>query len=270
MTINNDKDIKITILGCGSSTGVPRVGNEWGDCDPSIPENKRNRCSLLIEKINNNKKTTIVIDTGPDFRHQMNSSNVKKIDAIFYTHEHADHTHGIDDVRMYALRDKTRIDIYASRNTSNNLKHKFGYCFSSKNDSSYPPILRLNEIREEKTYLISGEGGDIKITPILQNHGNINSFGYKVKNFVYSSDLNDIPQNSLKYIQDIELWIVDSLRWNWHPTHFNVDSAVEWTNKLNVKNSILTNLHIDLDYNKLSKYLPSHIKPAYDGLTFVI
>ena len=180
---------KITILGCGSSTGVPRVGNEWGACNPKIIENNRSRCSILIEKINENDITSVIVDTGPDFRSQMNRENIKKIDAVFYTHEHADHTHGIDDLRMYALRDKKRVDVFASAATSENLRQKFGYCFDAKIGSGYPPILNLNLIEHGKIYNIEGEGGNIGIMPINQVHGNINSFGYKIENIVYSSDI---------------------------------------------------------------------------------
>jgi phosphoribosyl 1,2-cyclic phosphate phosphodiesterase len=139
--------MQITILGCGSSTGVPRVGNDWGLCDPEVAENMRSRCSILLERVQKDKKTSIVIDTGPDFRMQMNRANVKKIDAVFYTHEHADHTHGIDDLRMYALRDKKRINVYTSQNTSKNLMDKFGYCFTNNSNGAYPPYIKLKYSR---------------------------------------------------------------------------------------------------------------------------
>ena len=264
-------NLQITILGCGSSTGVPRVGNDWGACDPNLPENLRSRCSLKVERINNNnKKTTIIIDTGPDFRIQMNRESVKKIDAVFYTHEHADHTHGIDDLRMYALRDRKKINVYTSRSTSNNLIDKFGYCFTSKMNGSYPPILNLNIIEHGKTYSIKGEGGVIEITPINQIHGNIYSFGYKINDFIYSSDISDIPDETIEYITNSSIWIVDSLRWDKHPTHFHVEKALKLIKELNVKNGILTNLHIDLDYKVLKGYLPNNVVPAYDGLTLHI
>ena len=258
--------MQITILGCGSSTGVPRVGNDWGLCDPEVPENMRSRCSILLERVQKDKKTSIVIDTGPDFRMQMNRANVKKIDAVFYTHEHADHTHGIDDLRMYALRDKKRIDVYASQNTSKNLMDKFGYCFTNNSNGAYPPILNLNIVEHGIKYTIDGDGGTIDITPVNQIHGNIFSFGFKINNVVYSSDISDIPAKSSKYIEKSDLWIVDSLRWDAHPTHFHVDKALDLIQKLYVKEAILTNLHIDLDYKILKNYLPKNVSPAYDGL----
>ena len=261
----NDQ-IKITILGCGSSTGVPRVGNEWGSCNPKTPENRRTRCSLLIEKCNGDKKTTIVIDTGPDFRNQMNQANIKKIDAVFYTHEHADHTHGIDDLRMYALRDKSRINVYASTNTSQDLHNKFGYCFNTNMSSSYPPILNMNIINHAENYEINGEGGIIKITPFNQAHGNITSFGYKINNIAYSSDISDVPEESIQFIENSDKWIVDALRWIEHPTHFHVDKALSLIKYFNIRKAILTNMHIDLDYYKLCEYLPSNVIPAYDGM----
>ena len=170
--------MQITILGCSSSTGVPRVGNDWGLCDPDVSENMRSRCSILIERVQEDKKTSIVIDTGPDFRMQMNRAKVKKIDAVFYTHEHADHTHGIDDLRMYALRDKKRIDVHASQNTSKNLMDKFGYCFSNNSNGAYPPILNLNIVEHGIKYTIDGDGGTIEITQFNKIHGNIFSFGF--------------------------------------------------------------------------------------------
>ena len=263
MTKNNTR---ITILGCGSSTGVPRVGNEWGACNPAIIENNRSRCSILIEKINVNDITSVIVDTGPDFRSQVNRANIKKIDAVFYTHEHADHTHGIDDLRMYALRDKKRVDVFASAATSENLKQKFGYCFETKSGSGYPPILNLNIIEYGKTYNIEGEGGNLGIMPINQVHGNINSFGYKVDNIVYSSDISEIPYESIQYIKNCKIWIVDALRWQPHPTHFHVDKVLELVTDLNVESAILTNMHIDLDYKQLCEYLPKNIVPAYDGM----
>lgn len=258
--------MQITILGCGSSTGVPRVGNDWGLCDPEVPENMRSRCSILLERVQKDKKTSIVIDTGPDFRMQMNRANVKKIDAVFYTHEHADHTHGIDDLRMYALRDKKRINVYTSQNTSKNLMDKFGYCFTNNSNGAYPPILNLNIVKHGIKYTIDGDGGTIDITPVNQIHGNILSFGFKINNVVYSSDISDIPAETSKYIEKSDLWIVDSLRWDNHPTHFHVDKALDLIQKLNIKEAILTNLHIDLDYKILKNYLPKNVLPAYDGL----
>ena len=257
---------KITILGCGSSTGVPRVGNEWGACDPKLSENNRSRCSILIEKIDENEITSVIVDTGPDFRNQVNRANIKKIDAVFYTHEHADHTHGIDDLRMYALRDKKRIDVFASATTSENLKQKFGYCFENKSGSGSPPILNLNLIEHGKMYNIKGEGGIIGITPINQVHGNISSFGYKVDSIVYSSDISELPSESVEYIKNCKIWIVDALRWSPHPTHFHVDKVLQLVADLGVETAILTNMHIDLDYKQLRDYLPRNIIPAYDGM----
>ena len=258
---------KITILGCGSSTGVPRVGNEWGACNPKIVENNRSRCSILIQKINENDSTSIIVDTGPDFRSQVNRENVKKIDAVFYTHEHADHTHGIDDLRMYALRDKKRVDVFASDATSKNLIQKFGYCFETKGGTGYPPILNLNLIEHGQICSVKGEGGNIDIMPLNQIHGNINSFGYKIDNIVYSSDISELPNESVQYIENCKIWIVDALRWNPHPTHFHVDKVLQLVTDLNVESAILTNMHIDLDYKQLCEYLPKNIIPAYDGMT---
>ena len=257
---------KITILGCGSSTGVPRVGNDWGACDPKISENSRSRCSILIEKISIDEITSIIIDTGPDFRSQVNSANIQNVDAVFYTHEHADHTHGIDDLRMYALRAKKRVNVYASAATSENLIQKFSYCFENNSGSGYPPILNLNTIDHGEVYTIRGEGGDIEITPINQVHGNINSYGYKVDNIVYSSDISDLPEESMDYVRNCKIWIVDALRWSPHPTHFNVDKALKLIKDLKVEKAILTNMHIDLDYHELKAYLPLNVIPAYDGM----
>ncbi|MDB4831622.1 MBL fold metallo-hydrolase [Hyphomicrobiales bacterium] len=268
MNYNNKTTIKI--LGCGSSTGVPRIGNDWGICDPKNKKNNRNRCSLLVEKYLEEKVTRVLVDTGPDLRIQLNNANAMMIDAVFYTHEHADHTHGIDDLRVFSIRKKSKINIFASKNTSYYLENKFGYCFETPKESNYPAILSMNIIEKNLKYTIAGEGGDITIEPFELVHGNIKSFGFKINNFAYSPDVSFIPLESHKYIQGLSCWIVDALRWDKHPTHLSVNEALELIKKFKVRNGILTNMHIDLDYSTLSNYLPGNVVPGYDGLTYDI
>jgi len=271
-----DKELKlnnktyVTILGCGSSTGVPRIGDDWGSCNPGNIKNNRNRCSLLVERYMNGDVTRVVIDTGPDIRLQLNKTKSKLIDAVFYTHEHADHTHGIDDLRVYCIRKKEKINVFASKETSNYLQKKFGYCFKTPIGSNYPAILAMNIIEKHKKYKISGHGGDITIVPFELIHGDIKAFGFRINDFVYSPDVNSIPLESSSYIKGLKYWIVDALRWDKHPTHFSVDEAVTLIKKFKVNNSILTNMHIDLDYDVLANYLPSGVIPGHDGLTIDI
>ena len=265
-TLNLNNKTLVKIIGCGSTTGFPRIGNDWGDCDSKNKKNNRNRCSLLIERYSEDQVTRVVIDTGPDLRIQLNSVNAMMIDAVFYTHEHADHTHGIDDLRVFSIRKREKINIFASKSTSHYLEKKFGYCFKTPKESSYPAILSMNIIEKGLKYIVSGKGGDIIIEPFELVHGDIKSFGFKINDFAYSPDVSFIPLESHKYVQGLEYWVIDALRWDKHPTHFSVDEALELIAKFNVKNGILTNMHIDLDYNVLIDYLPKNVEPGYDGL----
>ena len=263
--------IIVTVLGCGSSGGVPRIDGDWGNCDPNEPKNSRSRCSLLVQKFNDlGDVTTVLIDTSPDLRSQLLKTNVKHIDAVLYTHDHADQSGGIDDLRIFALRKRKRVQVYIDDKTASRLIPRFSYCFNTFDDKVYPAILEKNTIIPFEDFIISGPGGEIKFLPFPQKHGKIDSLGFKFNNIAYSSDVVDFYPESFNVLQNLDYWIVDALRYDPHPTHAHLDLTLEWINDLNVKRGILTNLHIDLDYNDLKKTLPNHIEPAFDNLTFEV
>ena len=260
--------IRATILGCGSSGGVPRVGNEWGDCDPNEPYNRRRRCSLLLTgwRDDGPGKTHVLIDTGCDLREQLLDVDVKDLDAVFYTHEHADHTHGIDDLRVIALNNRKRINVYFGERAGRRIKNSFAYCFESPDNSGYPPILSAHEISSGKPVLVEGEGGSITLLPVLQNHGNITTLGFKIESFLYSCDVSGFPDESLKDLKNLNIWVVDALRKAPHPSHLNLVQSLEWIERMQPKQAILTNLHIDLDYREILSQTPDNVSLAYDGM----
>lgn len=262
---------KFTILGCGSSPGVPRANGDWGACNPNNIKNYRYRASLLIQRIAaNGNKTTIVVDTGPDFRSQMVEVNVDDITSVVYTHAHADHIHGIDDLRTYAISKKQLIDIYADDATFKRLNEAFGYCFTTPKGSNYPPILKRHQITPYKELVISGPGGEIPLFPVLQIHGDIHSLGFRVGNVAYCTDVNEFPEETPAHLKKLDVLIIDALQYRPHPSHFSVDQAVEWSQKLGAKRVILTHMHIPLDYDEVSNYTPENVEPAYHGLTFEV
>ena len=255
-----------TILGCGSSGGVPRVGQGWGACDPNNPKNRRRRCSLLVERKSAEGQTTVLIDTSPDLREQLLDANVSAIDAVLYSHDHADHTHGIDDLRPLALVQRQRIDVYADESTSKLLHERFGYCFETPAGSDYPPILQEHRMREGREVTVSGKGGEITALPFPMQHGSTQALGFRIGNAAYSCDVNDLPAASLKALEGLDLWVVDALRYRPHPSHFSVDETLSWIARMKPKRAVLTNLHTDLDYEELKTKLPSNVEPAYDGM----
>jgi phosphoribosyl 1,2-cyclic phosphate phosphodiesterase len=262
--------LTFTILGCGSSGGVPRVGGAWGACDPSNPKNRRRRCSLLIERVQTGHgRTSVLVDTSPDLREQLLDADVHSLDAVIFTHEHADHTHGIDDLRGLFLHMRRRIDAYLDEPTSRALHARFGYCFMTPPGSSYPPILAEHRIVPGRAVTVDGSGGPIEVLPFLQDHGDIPSLGLRAGNVAYSSDLRDLPPASQAMLDGLDTWIVDALRYRPHPSHFTVDEALAWIERVRPRRAILTNLHTDLDYDALRKHLPAHVEPAYDGLKIV-
>jgi phosphoribosyl 1,2-cyclic phosphate phosphodiesterase len=259
-----------TILGCGSSGGVPRVGQGWGACDPDNPKNRRRRCSLLVERNGTEGRTTVLIDTSPDLREQLLGANVAAIDAVLYSHDHADHTHGIDDLRPLALVQRKRIDVYADEPTSKLLRERFGYCFETPAGSDYPPILQEHRMREGREVTVSGKGGEIAALPFPMQHGSTQALGFRIGAVAYSCDVNGLPAASLQALEGLDLWIVDALRYRPHPSHFSVDETLGWIRRVKPKRAILTNLHTDLDYSELRSKLPDGVEPAYDGMKISI
>ncbi len=266
--------LRFTILGCGSSPGVPRIHGDWGACDPSEPKNKRLRCSLLVERFSDNGITRIVVDTSPDFRQQMLATKVPRLDGVLYTHPHADHVHGIDDLRGFALAQREQIKIYADDYTMERLYEGFGYCLKQLEGSMYPPILDPHVIKVGEAIEIQGEGGSIYALPILQVHGPINSLAFRFSTseyfetggLCYSPDVSEIPENSVSALQNLDIWIVDALQYKPHVSHFSVSESLEWVERLKPNHAIFTHMHIPLDYKALSAELPDSVEPAYDGM----
>ena len=256
-----------TIMGSGSSGGVPRIGGNWGACDPQNPRNRRSRCSLLIEgRTGESEPTRIVIDTGCDLREQLLASKVDRVEAVLYTHEHADHTHGIDDLRVLALNNRKRVDVYFSQEAAQRIVPSFAYCFTAPPGSGYPPILNQNLIAAGQPLIVTGPGGDIEILPFKQEHGDIFSLGFRVGNFAYSCDLSGIPPESDAAVSGLDVWILDALRPAPHPSHLSLSEALEHIERYQPRNAVLTNLHIDLDYAQTDATTPANVRPAFDGL----
>ena len=263
--------MRFTILGCGSSMGVPRVGLGWGACNPNNPKNRRRRCSLLVEKTaSNGGVTRLLVDTTPDVRDQLLDAGVDKLDGVLYTHEHADHTHGIDDLRPLFVKHRRQVDVYCDDVTSQRLHASFGYCFRTPPGSGYPAILREHRLVAGQATEITGEGGAISVLPVLQNHGEIASLGFRFGSLAYSADIKALPAESLPLMAGLDVWIVDALRHDPHPSHMNLAESLDWIGRVAARRAVLTNLHSDLDYEALQAQIPANVEPAFDGMKIII
>ncbi|MFC0283387.1 MBL fold metallo-hydrolase [Camelimonas abortus] len=258
--------LKVTILGCGSSAGVPRVGQGWGACDPANPKNRRRRCAILVERRSAGGATTVLVDMGPDLREQLLDAGVRKLDGILLTHEHADHTHGIDDVRPLALGMRRRLDVWIDDKTFGFIEPRFDYIFRTPPGSSYPPILRRHRMAAGETVSIAGDGGEIRALPFTMLHGDTTALGFRFNDLAYAPDVHLMPEESVEMLHGLDVLIVDALRYTPHPTHFSVAQALELIGRVKPKRAVLTNLHTDLDYATLAAELPPHVTPAYDGM----
>ncbi|RID93681.1 MBL fold metallo-hydrolase [Gemmobacter lutimaris] len=255
---------RFTILGCGSSGGVPRIGGDWGDCDPMNPKNRRRRCSMLVERIGPEGTTRVLIDTSPDMREQLLDAGVGTLDAVVFTHSHADHVHGIDDLRQIVFNLRRRLPVWADGPTQGALIDRFGYAFVQPAGSPYPPILDLNTI--DGDFTIDGAGGPIVLTPFLADHGSIDALGFRIVGLAYLPDAVAIPETSWPALEGLEVWVLDALRRKPHPTHAHLALALEWMTRAAPRRGVLTNMHLDLDYETLAAELPPHIEPAFDGM----
>jgi phosphoribosyl 1,2-cyclic phosphate phosphodiesterase len=255
-----------TILGCGSSPGVPRITGDWGACDPSNPRNRRMRAALLVEQFApDGGKTTVVIDTGPDFRAQMVAADVRHIDAVLYTHAHADHLHGIDDLRGFVIENRRRVPIWADAFTMGRIRDGFRYCLESPPGSGYPPIVEPHIIDDDlPPVMIHGAGGPISFEPLMQFHGNIHSLGFRVGDFAYCSDVSDFPAETVDKLMGLDLLILDTLQYKFHPSHLSLVQSLDWIERLQPKRAVLTHMHVPLDYDALRDETPDHVEPAYD------
>jgi phosphoribosyl 1,2-cyclic phosphate phosphodiesterase len=258
--------LSLTVLGCGSSGGVPRVAQGWGACDPTNPRNRRRRCSALVERSGPGGATTVLVDTSPDLREQLLDAGVKRLDGVLITHSHADHTHGIDDLRPLCLTMRRRVDIHMDEPTSLIVRNAFSYIFQSPDGSSYPPIATELRLSPGKLCRIDGPGGAVEATPFELDHGDIGALGLRFGSLAYTPDVKRIPEASRPFLEGLDLWIIDALRERPHPTHFSLDDALEWIETMRPRRAILTNLHNDLDYETLRAKLPAHVTPAYDGM----
>ena len=255
--------LKFIILGCGSSMGVPRADGDFGFCDPKIKKNYRTRCSALIKFNNQN----FLIDTSPDLRKQLLSNKIKSIDKVFYTHLHADQTHGINDLRPFYLKNQNQIPAYADKKTSKFLYSSFRYCFESS--FGYPSTLKLNNLKNK--YIFTQQNKKIYIRAIPVDHGKIKSICYLInKKLAYASDVSSISKNDFRLFKNLKYFVVDCLWYKTHYSHFNLNQVLSLVKIFKPKKTILTNMHSDLDYKTLKKKLPKNVVPAYDGMTIAL
>ncbi len=258
-------ELTFTILGCGSSGGVPRLGGLWGDCEPTNPKNRRRRCSMLVERRDAGGTTRVLIDTSPDMREQLLGAGVGDLDAVLFTHGHADHVHGIDDLRMIVFNKRERLKVWADGPTQERLYAGFGYAFTQPAGSPYPPILEMHTI--DGVVTIDGTGGSITFHPFKVDHGSIDALGFRVKGVAYLPDVSEIYEAAWSSLENLDVWILDALRRTPHPTHAHLEQSLKWIQRARPKRAVLTNMHIDLDYEAVKAETPDHIEPAYDGLT---
>jgi len=266
-----DDKLVFTLLGTGSSGGVPRVGNDWGQCDPNNQKNRRRRCALLIERIDSQqRKTTVLVDAGVDLREQLLSANVASLDAVLLTHSHADHIFGLDDLRQLAISLRRHIDVYMDEATSVRVMQPFSYCFVQPEGTSYPAFCREHRITHGQPLTIDGEGGSISVTTALAEHGDIHALGFRVNDVVYLPDIKRLAdQPSANVVANARVLILDALRYKSHPTHMNVEEALQFIHEVRPARAVLTNMHCDLDYDTLHTALPANVEPGFDGMTIV-
>jgi len=251
---------KFTILGCGSSLGSPWITNYWGNSDKKNKKNLRTRCCAHFQY----KNISTLIDTSPDLKTQFLNNKINNVDAVIYTHEHADQTSGIFELRPFFWKNKKKINIYASKKTIKDLKIKYDFCFKKKD--GYIPILKEHAIKD--TFTIRKGADKIKINSFEVQHGMIKATAYVLKKIAYLSDCSFIPKKSRKFLYNLDYLIIDCLKVKFHPGHFNLKTALSVAKEFKAKKTILTNLHVDFDYTKLKKKLPSNVVPAFDGMNF--
>jgi len=264
--------LEITILGCGSSGGVPRIGGPngagfWGACDPADPKNRRRRCSLLVRRKAAAGETVVLVDTSPDMKDQLIDARVSRLDGVLITHDHADQLHGMDDLRQLVLTMRRRIDVWSDVRSFEGVMNRFGYCFTQPEGSDYPPILNGHIIPEPfAPFALHGQGGEIPVLAFGQSHGRIRSLGFRFGPIAYSPDVDGLDDAAFVALEGVECWIVDALRYTPHPSHSHLARTLEWIARVKPKRAILTNMHVDLDYARLAAELPPGVEPAFDGM----
>ena len=261
--------LRFTILGCGSSGGVPRIGGDWGDCDPTNPKNRRRRCSMLIEQTGPGGVTRVLIGASPEMREQMLDAGVGRLDGVVFTHSHADHTHGIDDLRQIVFNMRDRLPVWADGPTEAALIARFGYAFVQPQGSPYPPILELRTIGQG-AFDVPGAGGPVRLVPFTADHGSIDALGFVVGGLAYLPDAVACPETSWPHLEGLEVWVVDALRRKPHPTHAHLEMTLGWIARAKAKRSVITNMHLDMDYATLAAELPPGVEPAFDGMVITL
>ena len=262
----------VRILGCGSSGGVPRIAEgapNWGVCDPANPKNRRSRCSILVSRKNAHGETRVLVDTSPDLREQLLAARIGRLDGVLITHDHADQTHGLDDLRVLTLNHKGKLlDLWSDGFALESLRRKFGYVFKSPPGSDYPPIVAVHKIAEPfAPFEIVGPGGRLPVLAICQGHGRIRSLGFRFGNVAYSPDVDALDEAAFAALEGLDCWIVDALRHTPHPSHAHLGRTLEWIARVKPRRAVLTNMHVDMDYDALKRELPPGVDPGYDGMT---
>lgn len=259
-----------TLLGTGSSGGVPRVGNDWGHCDPANPRNRRRRCAMLVEQSGHGSVTSLLVDAGADMREQLLSADVHSLDGVVLTHAHADHVHGLDDLRQLSITLRRSIDVYFDAPTAERVMSAFGYCFAQAPGSSYPPFCTEHRIEHPACFEIEGPGGSIPVQTLKADHGDITALGLRIGDVVYLPDIKRVHDaHSEQLLQHTQTLIIDALRRSPHPTHFNLEESLAFIRDVAPERAILTNMHVDLDYETLCRELPAGVEPGYDGMVIV-
>lgn len=252
--------MRVTVLGCGPSWGVPRIGNHWGACDPANPRNRRTRCAILIESDNR----IVLVDTPPDLREQLLAAETPRIDAVLYTHAHADHSHGIDDLRSLNRIINRPLPIYAAPETMAELKARFRYIFAPVDPDAktpfYKPAVETHEITGK--FAVAG----IEVVPFAQDHGFSKTLGFRFGRFAYSTDVVGLDDAAFATLAGTEVWIVDCIRLRRHVTHSHLEQTLEWIARVDPRRAILTHMDETLDYETLRRTLPAGVEPGYDGL----
>lgn len=260
--------LEFTILGCGSSGGVPRADGDWGACDPNEPRNRRSRCSLAVRRKDERSPeldTTLMVDTSPDLRYQTAAAGVTRLDAVLYTHDHADQTHGIDDLRVFFLTSRRKTPCYMDAATRQTLLSRFDYIFESR--TGYPAICEARDLPPHgEAWDVDGPSGAIPILTFDQDHGGVRSVGYRIGPLGYCSDVVGLPPAAMAALTGVEVLVIDALRYRPHPTHAHLEMALGWIEALKPARGVLTNMHHDLDYATLAATLPQGVEPAYDGM----